>query len=697
MNDRRAKQLTALGLFLLALLPRVVDLGRFLSPDEFLWAERSKQFSIALVSGDLAGTLRTGHPGVTTMWTGLLGLLYRYLVRGPEAPADLLSFLQAVPTDPLNIANQVAMRVPTVIISALLVVALYFLVAALFDETSGLVAATILALDPFHIAYSRILHHDALETTFMTLALLGMLIYLRGGARRWLLGASFASALAMLSKSSALFLFPFVALLLGLEAMACWLRRSPPGETLRRALLTYLAWALGTAAAFVLCWPAMWVNPLKPVATVLDLGLHYAGGPHAKGVFLLGQSTLDPGPLFYPLNWAFSITPLVVLGLLALAVSALRRPTGHGWIGQQGLRLPATGYLLLYAVIFVVFMNFGGKKQARYILPVFPIVDILAAVGLVWAGRWLAAWGEGKLPKSDRLRKSWRWLGLLAVALPQLAVTLPTYPYYITYYNPLLGGLPAAARTITVGWGEGLDEAARYMSSKPDAAQLKVAAWYASTFAPFFPGQTLSYAKEKERTLAGDYVIFYINQMQRRYPDEEMFRFFEERYQVDKVIQLQGVDYAWIYPAPGMQHRVEDSALTTYRGIAALLGWDWLGADGPARPTIPAGGELHYKLYWEYLGKAENEPIFFHLLDEAGQVWGEGSSTPLPITGPYATWRKGQIIEEEGKLVVRPDTPPGEYRLQIGFYTAAVAEGVLFFSLPPEEEVITVVSSGVLW
>ena len=41
------------------------------------------------------------------------------------------------------------------------------------------------------------------------------------------------------------------------------------------------------------------------------------------------------------------------------------------------------------------------------------------------------------------------------------------FPHYLAYYNPLLGGAPAAARLIPVGEGEGLREAAEWLNLQP--------------------------------------------------------------------------------------------------------------------------------------------------------------------------------------------------------------------------------------
>ena len=86
-------------------------------------------------------------------------------------------------------------------------------------------------------------------------------------------------------------------------------------------------------------------------------------------------------------------------------------------------------------------------------------------------------------------------------------------------------------------------------------------------------------------------------------------------------------------------------------------------------------------------GESCGERFFFRLIGTDGQILAEGTSQPiLSENGDPATWRQGQIITEEGTLAVPPDMLPGDYRLQIGFYTQApaVTEGELRFDLPPE-------------
>src|SRR5689334_7233127 len=72
--------LVALLLGAAALLPRVLGLTDFITTDEaYHWIARTERFSDAIASGRWAGTAQTGHPGVTLMWLGSLGLALEHM------------------------------------------------------------------------------------------------------------------------------------------------------------------------------------------------------------------------------------------------------------------------------------------------------------------------------------------------------------------------------------------------------------------------------------------------------------------------------------------------------------------------------------------------------------------------------------------------------------------------------------------
>src|SRR5215212_5857577 len=64
----------AIGIFVLALVPRVMILSAYLTTDEGNWMGRTALFTQGLLRNDPVATYQSGHPGVTTMWTALAGM-----------------------------------------------------------------------------------------------------------------------------------------------------------------------------------------------------------------------------------------------------------------------------------------------------------------------------------------------------------------------------------------------------------------------------------------------------------------------------------------------------------------------------------------------------------------------------------------------------------------------------------------------
>jgi hypothetical protein len=152
-----------------------------------------------------------------------------------------------------------------------------------------------------------------------------------------------------------------------------------------------------------------------------------------------------------------------------------------------------------------------------------------------------SAWAE--LPVLGRLP-----LALMLVTFGQLALVLQVYPYPLSYYNPLLGGRTKAPQVMNVGWGEGYDLAADYLNHKPDAQQLvAMASMGHGAFSFYFDGR--AEWMDLSKIAEVDYVVIYIEHQQRCVP--EVWCRVLDGVQPEKVIEIGGVPYAWIYD----QHR----------------------------------------------------------------------------------------------------------------------------------------------
>lgn len=690
-----------IALFFLALLPRVFGLGHFLTPDENLWIGRAAGFIDALSRGDLAGTFQVGHPGVTTRWTAGIAMLLQYLPGVAWKQGQFWLGQQPITEIPDHLMDVlVATRLPTVLLFSGLVVAVYFLARRLVGSETALLGAVLLAFDPFGLAISRVIHHDALCTVFMTVSVLAFAAWLPGTQRRWLVVSGAAAGLACLSKATAVFLGPAV-LLIGFGYPVSRRFAIP----WKRLILGLLLWGIIAAVVFVVLWPAMWVDPVGTVRGVIEKATGYAASPHERDNFFMGQLQPDPGPLFYPLATAFRLTPVTLTGLL-LSVVAL-------W---QGLRRRAEAsehdhalWLLAfwgYVVLFTAMMSVGAKKFDRYLLPVFPFLDLLAAAGWLVVVRWVvgrvgalhARTASGKRSSVFGIRPALAGtvfvpalVGLLAL---QALSSLPAYPYYLTAYNPLLGGIRQAARVLLVGWGEGYDQVANYLNAQPDAENLNVATWYAEqTMTYLFDGHSWDVRANRQEPIGifpwtqADYMVVYINQFQREIPDRAVLDFFQSL-EPEHVVNLGGLDYAWLYRVPEeiprdvspYQYPVEKD----FSGKVRLLGYD------VDEGLTEFEGE-HYLVitfYWQCLEPmTENYRLYLKLVNGVYHIWGAQDSYPIWDGFMTAEWQPGTIIRDVHGIAVDAGTPAGSYQVTVDWlqpYTqhALIPDGGSFVTGP---------------
>lgn len=687
--SRRNQDAILAGLVaVLALAPRLFGLGVFLTADEAKsWLGRAMMFASALARRDWISTFDSPAPGVTTMWAGTIGLWLEFLREG-QPGGSFLNFLNQMPFDPLDPAMLPTLRLPGALVSAVLAVLIYYWSRRMWGPLAAVLVTAFFALDPFYLALSRILGHDGLMSGFMAASLIALLAAIFDRERyvhpdqltnrRLLVVSGGLGGLAFLSKYPSLFLGSFAALVLSAVYL---FRRAERGWTWRRMLTSWLLdvllWSLAAGLTSLILWPVLWVDLQGTILAIVNDAFRASGSSHPKGSFYLGQPVPDPGAGFYTLVTAFRTTPVMQMGVVMVVVSLM---------SARQRKDPARGQaiiiLFLYAFLFGLLVTAGGKKQDRYILPAFPALGALAGLGWTWLIeeiqlRWIRLRSAGGLALSA------------LIILGQMAFVLPYHPYYFTYYNPALGGGKAATRAIVVGWGEGLDQAARWLNSLPDAQDLDVVSWYSTTFEPFFQGHAI-YKLEEEKIsrspkpgLAADYVVLYINQVQRQLPSAGALQFFESKPPVHTVT-LRGIDYAWVYPSVAMQHVLASDIRLVGQG--ELLGYDLV--DEAGRPVTAAHPDstVYFSLYWEWLGKVEDEPIGVSLVDVEGVTrgWGNPIQTVAPL--PYADWQEGMVVRDDFALVIFPDTLPGMYRLAVWIDRPATGETVGVF--PLEGEVI---------
>ena len=85
---------------------------------------------------------------------------------------------------------------------------------------------------------------------------------------------------------------------------------------------------------------------------------------------------------------------------------------------------------------------------------------------------------------------------------------------------------------------------------------------------------------------------------------------------------------------------------------------------------VEPGEALHLALYWEALGEMDrNYLVFTHLINGDERIHGQHDKIAASDAYPTSHWKKGIIIRDKFEILVLPDTPPGNYTIEVGLYT----------------------------
>jgi 4-amino-4-deoxy-L-arabinose transferase-like glycosyltransferase len=544
-------------------LPRVLKLDHFVTPDENLWLARSANFYLGIARSNFEMTYQRQHPGVTVMWAGTAGFLWRYPeFRGSGVeqvtPFTLEHYLPTQDWPVTMIELLAAGRFFMVLGSSIALLFAFFLAKKLFGFWPVWVGMILIALDPFQIGNTRLLHLDGLLGNLMLFSLLGFLVYRLERKPIYLFLSAIGAGLSWLTKSPGFFLIPVIGLLAIYDLVTLRRRNGTIKWNigLAHSIGPALIWGILGLAVFVTLFPAMWRIPEDIIRAIVVRALDYAQEGHDVAIFFNGIVFPDGNVgweywYFYPLTYLWRSTPLTLLGLV-LAI-----------IGLPGIRryLPGKAAenlagISLMVLVFTLVMTMGGKKFDRYLLPVYPLLGLISGVG------WVLLLAN--------LRERWKFTRsagftflLLGVVLGlQLTAVIRTYPYYLTYYNPLLGGSQRAREVMQIGWGEGLDQAARYLNSKPNARDLVVFSWYGQgPFSYFFEGSYRvihsNFNDEMELWkdfVSADYALIYVHQLQRRVPADALD--YLGPHEPEHIIYLEGIEYVWIYDLKEIRSRM---------------------------------------------------------------------------------------------------------------------------------------------
>jgi hypothetical protein len=247
-------------------------------------------------------------------------------------------------------------RVLAALLGTVAVWLLYLAGARLFDRGVALLAAALEAVAFLPVFYAHLALNDVPTLAPLTLSLLGTAGVLRRGRARDYLLAGVGLGLGCATKYTAgIVLLPLLA-----AATARYLTAPPPVG--RQVLIGLVLAGIAALVSFLIADPY----------SVLDLHAFEQGLAHQSSLSGEAQGKLgaphESGLLYYlwSLTWGLGWVPAVAALGGALTI----------WWREQKL-----GWVLVPApLLYLVFMGAQGRYFGRWLLPIFPILCLLAAL-----------------------------------------------------------------------------------------------------------------------------------------------------------------------------------------------------------------------------------------------------------------------------------------------------------------------------
>lgn len=352
--------------------------------------------------------------------------------------------------------------------------------------------------------------------------------------------AGILSAMAWLTRSTGIVLVGIVGLAL-LFQLGWRIRHGRPVvSSLGLGLTQALAWTITSLVTTVALLPALWVAPGETLSKLWAWSSNAATEGHENPSFFKGIHYGNPGFDVYPTVLAWRTSPTEWLGVLLLIAFIW-----WGW--KRGAVTPRmlTGILIcvVFTLVYITAMSIGAKKFDRYILPVFPMITLLAAGGIHLAGRWIQS-REWPLAR----KVAYSFIAILVVL--QAGSWSTTLPYRLDYYNPLLGGGIRARNVLQMGWGQGGDQVVEYLETQPVNRPIIVqTSAVPSAFTYFLPDESnVRFRHFPIDTPAGWYETdFYVSGIQQSQRGLDPLAETLQAFDPVEVVAINGVPYFEVY------------------------------------------------------------------------------------------------------------------------------------------------------
>lgn len=395
-------------------------------------------------------------------------VLMRY-IRGLASYFDIASY--SLNGDPILNYDLTYNRLVSVILTSLTCVLVLLIGIKYISYFVGITAGIILAMIPVLLGHSQIAMYEPFVIFFYTATVYSFLLYLENPSNKRLVFTGIILGLAIQSKESNILLVPQILII---YFFWYWYvgRKEHTKHTIKKILYIFL---IGFAT-FMLIWPTIFFkfNELLKFQLDLRFGVHTSIPEVFYGKLFLNRR-------FYYFVYFLITTPLAIYFLLLtglLSIDTLNyKSSRHKLQSIFKMKLfknkLTTNFKLnkKYKWIFYVFIIWFAfpfiqslyhkrEQGIRYIIEIYAPMSIIAAMGFDYL-------------ISSFTKKVWtKYLFLIPLIFYQFIILLRITPYYLDYFNILVGGAKNVYKNKLfhlAWWGEGNREAGLYLAKNAPA------------------------------------------------------------------------------------------------------------------------------------------------------------------------------------------------------------------------------------
>lgn len=355
--------------------------------------------------------------------------------REHPAVAKYIYGLISIPSYLSGETNYTAGRTASALMGVLTVLIVYLLGRDLFSKRVGILAALILTFTPALVALNKVYGLDSPTILFFTLTIYLFIRALTKNNHSFFILSGISLGLAIGARFNnflLLVILPIIYLIIkGKNIFA---------RPERKFLWYWLIIPVIAGIVFFISWPWLWSNTLNHWNITVG---HWSP---VKDIFW-GQIVV-PGWNYYLVHFAVS-TPIVllILGIIAIYL-AFKTRNKYLWV-----------IIVWFASFFLWTLAPTKQNGIRYIVALYPALAIMCASGYFYLV---------KRAKNIKLV----YLGAGVIILYLIIINITIHPYYLDYYNELVGGPKnvAAKKLFPIAWwGEGLKEAVDWVNKNAES------------------------------------------------------------------------------------------------------------------------------------------------------------------------------------------------------------------------------------